>query len=510
MKGKFIPCSGIFSILCGCIACMPAFAGDASSAPVVKMGKSESIKLEEEPVIGHDEAGSIKKLIDGLANISSPDFGLSPTMSGTAFAPVAGSQRAEAFLFTNHGLRTDPAFLQLVKLGPKALPFLLDALTNRTQTGLTITHEDFFGGMWYGSELSGNPANRNEQKLIGKSSHAQMPITEKTLLRTYRVTVGDVCFVIIGQIVGRPYAAVRYQPTAIVVINSPTEDPNLARKVRAIWSDLHPAQHLLDSLLLDYTTKGNFDGQTDAAMRLLYYFPRESSGLIAERLSHLDVGEVTNSKDGNAPTGDLQWFLHREANNGISTKDFIKAVTWCKDPQIEKQVQGVFQRTSDPEILDAAAISVRRTNPELEREKIEEFISKLPETEPGPYGQGYDLLLTLGKDAGIDAKPTFVKYMQRASLQRCRSMCQVLLKTQGQWSVELLAALLEDKRPAEGWTYAVVPGQNEPRLPIRICDEAAGTIAYNFPKLSFKQAGSHEDLDVQIETMRDRIARKDF
>jgi hypothetical protein len=83
----------------------------------------------------------------------------------------------------------------------------------------------------------------------------------------------------------------------------------------------------------------------------------------------------------------------------------------------------------------------------------------------------------------------------------------VLEEVNRHWAIDLLVPLLDDKRPAEGWTYAVTPGQNEPRLPIRVCDEAATTIAKDFPKLTFKMAGQHEDLDRQILKMKDQVER---
>lgn len=69
---------------------------------------------------------------------------------------------------------------------------------------------------------------------------------------------------------------------------------------------------------------------------------------------------------------------------------------------------------------------------------------------------------------------------------------------------------MEDSRPAEGWTYAVVPGNNEPRLPIRVCDEAAQTITKNFPTLHFEMTGEHKRLDEQIKTMQRQIKAKDY
>ncbi len=89
-------------------------------------------------------------------------------------------------------------------------------------------------------------------------------------------------------------------------------------------------------------------------------------------------------------------------------------------------------------------------------------------------------------------------------------MCRVLAKVHGEWSIDLLSPLLLDTRPAEGWTYAVVPGKNEPRLPIRICDEAAETISKNFPRLTFKMAGTHKELDQQVQVMRERIAHHSY
>src|SRR5262249_9134859 len=149
----------------------------------------------------------------------------------------------------------------------------------------------------------------------------------------YPLKVGDVCFVAIGQIVGRPYRAVRYQPTAIININSPVESKELRERVRALWSSNDPVQKVLDSLLLDYMTEGIPDGeslhgwseatefQTQAAMRLLYYFPKETAPLIAARLRSFDVQNV----------GDSEW-MKRDTKNGVSTTKFIEAVSWCTAP----------------------------------------------------------------------------------------------------------------------------------------------------------------------------------
>ena len=199
--------------------------------------------------------------------------------------------------------------------------------------------------------------------------------------------------------------------------------------------------------------------------------------------------------------------MQREVKNGVRTDEFIKAVAWSHEPAVQAELRRIFQSTSDPDILRATVLAMDPENATAFRQRLEEFISNLPKTEGGPFGEGYELLVTLGQQFGTEARPAFERYLQNASLQRRRSMCRVLAKVRGEWSIDLLAPLLLDTRPAEGWTYAVVRGQNEPRLPIRICDEAAETISQNFPKLAFEMEGEHAHLDKQIERMQNQIAQ---
>ena len=404
--------------------------------------------------------------------------------------------------------KTSSDLVELVKFGPKALPFLLEALKDRTATKLEMKLPiPEMGGTWFDNELQCNPANANERKVIEARPRmdALEPNFDKEHVSSYTETVGDICFVIIGQIVNRPYEASRYQMTACVVLNSPTHDPILAEEVRYLWSAPNPAQHLLDSLITDFVTeKIDYSGlhyfpsrwmpandlQCGAAMRLLYYFPKETTNMIVLRLRELEVSKgVRNNRNAGA----------------VSSVQFISAVAWSAEPAIRAEVRRIFEVTTDPEILTA---SIAATDPSdaAARTRLEKFISVLPETEGDPFGKGYNLLVALGTHFGPEARPAFDRYMTSASLQRRRSMCRVLAKVHGDWSVDLLGPLLSDTRPAEGWTYAVIPGQNEPRLPIRICDEAADTIAKNFSHLVFRMAGNHTDLDGQIRKMRDQIA----
>jgi hypothetical protein len=320
----------------------------------LKLGELRQIQLLREDPATREEAADIKRRIRNLAKISNPDFGLSPTFSGSAFAPIAEAREAGTMLLTSHNVKTSPDLVELVKLGPKALPFLLTAIDDQTATKLIIPSHEAFGMMSFRNELSGNPANTNEQAIVDSAPEVD-PFPSGQPPASYTVKVGDVCFVIIGQIVGRPYSAVRYQPSGIIVINSPPGEKSLGTRVRSIWSHEPERQFLLNSFLLDYATEAVTNGpgratyfQCGAAMRLLHYFPNETSEFIAERIRKLDV---RGGRNGSAYSdSQLKDYMHREQENKVGTVNFLKAVAWCRQPLVVKEVQGVFERTTDAEI----------------------------------------------------------------------------------------------------------------------------------------------------------------
>lgn len=467
-------------------------------APTERLGQVPVIKLGPQPPVTPQEAAKIRRLIADLAKVDSPDYGLSPTLSGTAFAPVPGAEHAAALLITNHGIKPSQALHDLVAMGPRALPFLLDALDDSTPTRLTIRHNGMFGVMEFSHEIWANPANSAEQKALNSVPKSQWGATQSPddLVRlptrpdaplwtprvAYTVRVGDVCFVAIGQITGRGYDAVRYQPTMCIYINSPVHDPSLAAQVRAVWARDNLSQHLLDSLLLDYTV-GEQDAdpvfRSDAAMRLSYYFPRQFASMNAARLRRLGV---------HAPP------------------QLINDVSWCREPLLRGVLQGIFQQTTDPARLVA---SLPAMIPEYTRQaltRMDSFLRRLPATE-APYGDGYDILVSLGRDVGEPVKPSFKRYLQRASTQRCITMCRALREIRPGWDIELLAPLLADRRLDYSESHPIDPSRRGPSLVTRVCDMAAETVNLNHPDLPFRMTGRYTDLDRQIAAMRERIKK---
>lgn len=329
--------------------------GKAPASPdvAVRLGKAQVVTLSRRPPVSEVEGKAVKALIASLASLDSPDFGLSATLTGQSFAPVPGQSQASTLLFTDHKIQASAALQKLVEVGPRALPFLLDALDDHTPTKLKVKHDtQFDGAMYLANELWGNPVNPVEQQVLSRRKEPAKDFPENCI-DTYTVKVGDVCFVAIGQIVGRPYLCVRYQPTACVVINSPIEDAELRAEVRAIWASKDPEQHVLDSLLTDYATEGIYQGrsldgwsvgsdlQVGAALRLLYYYPRESVPFVAARLRSFDVRDAGNN---------LERWMKREACNGVQTTDFIKAVRWSSEPLIQDALRDIEERTNDKDI----------------------------------------------------------------------------------------------------------------------------------------------------------------
>jgi hypothetical protein len=227
-------------------------ASDDGGSPIsVKLGEKPTVSLLQQPQLTAAQVRHIKQLIASLADLDKPDYGLSSTLCGTTFSAIAGLDHVEMLLLTNHGFSQSPALKELVALGPDALPFLLDSLNDKTPTKLTITNRFDIGGMWFEQTLRINPVNPAEVGRADAATNGASQPNANDLFRptvdSYTLKIGDVCFVAIGQIVGRDYEAARYQASGCVVLTSPTNDPELCTRIRSIWKSDDPRRKLLDS-----------------------------------------------------------------------------------------------------------------------------------------------------------------------------------------------------------------------------------------------------------------------
>jgi hypothetical protein len=353
--------------------------------------------------------------------------------------------------------------------------------------------------------LWGNLNNAVESKIVAKRRSRERGHEEH--VNEYVVKVGDVCFVAIGQIVGRSYRAVRYQASMCIVLNSPTHDAEFCRQVRSIWTAPDGRQKLFDSLLLDYATQGVFNGesldgwgegaelQTNAALRLLYYFPKESASLIAQRLDWLDVV----GPDHGLAT------MHQDVTNGVRGDDFVKAVAWCPEATVRQAVFRVFQRATDVRVILNASPGVAPDHPALARDRLTRMLEHLPEGSADPFGDdGCTVLVALGKYGDGSSIEEFRKFLKSKTVLRCRALCQALRHVRKEWAAELLLPLLSDRR-GTGWMHPDSSGPDPGQLEVRVCDEAAETIRMSNPVFKFDMCGTVESLERQIEAMRRAI-----
>ena len=306
----------------------------------------------------------IDKLIAAFAAIEHPHMGLSAIQAGQAFLPVPGASTVSARVLVRDPVEVPAALKRIVELGPDALPALLEHLDDATPTLLDIVHESRIGGMWFANELWGNPISPREQLVLRARPDDWSATAADSWTDSYRIKVGDVCLVAIGQITGRGFSAARYQPSGNTVLNSPTRDPELRREVRSMWHSEDPRQLLLDSLLFDFACRGisngsSLDGwyiasrlQTAAALRLAWYFPDQSAGLLAERLDGLEVHDCWRKQEAADDGSTQDAFLLREVANGVSTHELVAALTWSKEPKIQAALERIAARTDDPDLLE--------------------------------------------------------------------------------------------------------------------------------------------------------------
>jgi ankyrin repeat protein len=170
---------------------------------------------------------------------------------------------------------------KIVSRGAAAIPDLVAHLNDKRATKIKIEYDSAFGGMWFAEEYDYNRRTRTEKSQgINKD-----PFDEDRKRETkHTVTVGDLCFVALGQIVNRNFNAVRYQPTAIIIINSPTSSESLRNAIKKEWGELTPAKHKT-SLISDFKEPDFEDRRTDAALRIGYYYPQELEPLVLAQLA---------------------------------------------------------------------------------------------------------------------------------------------------------------------------------------------------------------------------------
>jgi hypothetical protein len=515
----------LIAMVCFCLGCQE------SIPPKPPRSLSARVKqpLSERAVMDALGVGQkIRGLIQDLAKIKDPNFGLSPTMSGSGFAPVPAAGRMFNGILMNHGFKDDSSFLKLVEIGPPALPYLLESLTDSTPTHYTIDYTNVsFGGMWYGerpalrwvageafmiermaegkvsdkeiaerfaappefialakagklphfspqSQGEFNPKNLVEQSILAKA-RKELPSARSdknddpfgSAIRSYTITVGDVCYVLVGQITNRTYQAAQYQPTACTYIISPVHDARLAADVRAVWTTGEPTEMLYQSLQADLAAPRRLD-VADALVRLGYYYPDRCESVLLENVAKVEAGDK-EVNDSSYETLRLIPALLGSKNKKVRDRLF-KLLQTARDPYFFIDLQEGFGREHDPLILKRAM----------------SFIEGLPQEKEARGDES--LLKMMSERFPEQALPIYKQFAASPSTNRRNAVINTLWYS-NPLSPELLLPLLDDKRLMGHYTAGD-----------RVCDRAAQAISHAIRVVEF-------DSDFP-ETRRDELIQK--
>src|SRR5439155_1968162 len=152
------------------------------------------------------------------AGVKQSDYGYRPRVSGGAFLPLHREGRMETVLFGGPPPARSDVMAQIVRRGARAVPHLLAHLGDRRPTGVVITHGGTFGFMGLNERADRNPRTQEPERESDEPAEPLESFESGGFFQGTRhtVTVGDLGYVALGQIVNRRFDAVRYQPTAII------------------------------------------------------------------------------------------------------------------------------------------------------------------------------------------------------------------------------------------------------------------------------------------------------
>jgi cytohesin len=246
-----------------------------------------------EPPKDEATAKKINALIDQLVDVSYPGLGYSASATGDVFLPFDEVGNIDTMVLFQQPLVSSEAMRELVKLGLKAVPQLIEHLNDQRLTKIAPVFASVIG-----SSLDFNRRARGSPGIRAPIPEPEVEIDKDQ--HRYTVRVGDVCFVALGQIVNRDFAVVHYIPSGIVVVKSPTGFAKLRAAVKAQWGGLTAEEHKA-SLVADLNKPDKQSRLVGATKRLAYYYP---DALVEPALKLLAMPTFHG--------GDVDKFVHEE------------------------------------------------------------------------------------------------------------------------------------------------------------------------------------------------------
>ena len=218
---------------------------------------------------------SLEALVADLALIDSPAPGLAGTATYSTFMAEDEHPAFVSGILGSPAPVVPPQMRELVRRGLTALPMLVRHLDDKRMTNLKIDNR-FLTWREFGDEY--DPRTPISHPPCDADCLDKKFKETRTFKGAYLVRVGDVCFVLIGQIVNRELTAVRYQPTGGLIVNSPLETRSLSERVRADWGKLDAQGHEA-SIRADIKAGDRMSLFWRAFTRLRFYYPNAYASL---------------------------------------------------------------------------------------------------------------------------------------------------------------------------------------------------------------------------------------
>jgi hypothetical protein len=233
----------------------------------------------------------VEALIDQLTEVDAQTAGIHSTAWFRGFIGVENPPAMVGGVFGSDAPKTFPQMQELVRRGISAVPALIEHLDDKRPTKLTVGGDFPSGGffMFAYFDVEYDPKIPSQRTTASSSRSSIDPRYQVPDLK-YTVCVGDICYLLIGQIVNRELLPVRYQPSAGFVVNSPAREPSLVRLVTRDWSNIDKSRHLA-SLIADLQGDDDYSAAS-ALLRLRFYYPeeyhRQSAGALKTRIEAIE------------------------------------------------------------------------------------------------------------------------------------------------------------------------------------------------------------------------------
>lgn len=248
---------------------------------------------------------SVPELVDDLTAIDSQSPGIN---SATFYEAFIADNSPGSFHGGVLGLtppKVPPQLSELVRRGASALPELIKHLDDKRPTKLEVGNKPSGKQIGVDAFMFSYFSDEYDPRLRSWPDYGNGSMG-KDFQGAYTVKVADVCYVLIGQIVNRRLWAVRYQPSAGLVVNSPIEAPVLAEKVRSDWGTTDAEglrRSLVEDMHITSLPKGVSRAEyidrfvNPALARLRFYFPETYQALQGDDLKRKKAFEVAEARE---------------------------------------------------------------------------------------------------------------------------------------------------------------------------------------------------------------------